>query len=565
MAPRVVEKREQILQAVILAHDGDGAFRPLKAPAALVDVCGRPALEHALRFVARAGAGEVVIACAPDEATGIQEAVAAAPLSGRDGRPVAVTTLPLAGCESEGDFLRELDQRGAVASDPFILVRGDVVANVSGLDAVVAEHVRRKKKDDADATMTVCLAEAGPRARRLQPLAHDDLLVSLDAKNRVLGWYGGGNARDRAAADLGFVADETYGDAEGLALRSDLIDCHVDVCSLELLFRYSENFDYQASRGHFVPSEVGNAELGQRVYAHVLGATGGRGARVHDPRVLDAVARDVAGGWFAPLTPAAREVRPGVFVGAGVSAPRTAKVSAPAVLGRGSVLAEGAVVDQSFLGEGCRLGEGAVVRGSHVGRGCVVGAGATVDRCLLGAGVVVAPGAAAPRGCVLAEGVVVAKAASLPEFSRVSADSTDEALVGAGGVGCLWQGDDDGFDDDDDGDDAAAVDLMLVFAYVYTKKMLEIDADSPLPPGALDGLSPPFDGERELAEDREVDGLTPTSADYVRGCVSVSWHRTTVAGRYFRVREIADGRIYTARSTPDLEAAKRTKQLFVGL
>ena len=97
--------------------------------------------------------------------------------------------------------------------------------------------------------------------------------------------YGGGNARDRAAADLGFVADETYGDAEGLALRSDLIDCHVDVCSLELLFRYSENFDYQASRGHFVPSEVGNAELGQRVYAHVLGATGGRGARV--PRRAD--------------------------------------------------------------------------------------------------------------------------------------------------------------------------------------------------------------------------------------------------------------------------------------
>lgn len=125
--------------------------------------------------------------------------------------------------------------------------------------------------------------------------------------------------------------------------------------------------------------------------------------------------------------------------------------------------------------------------------------------------------------------------------------------------------DDDGEPLDDDGDDAAAVDLMLVFAYMYTKKMLEIDADSPLPPGALETLSPPFDGERELAEDREVDGLTPTSADYVRGCVSVSWHRTTVAGRYFRVREIADGRIYTARSTPDLEAAKRTKQLFVGL
>ena len=111
---------------------------------------------------------------------------------------------------------------------------------------------------------------------------------------------------------------------------------------------------------------------------------------------------------------------------------------------------------------------------------------------------------------------------------------------------------------------SAGVPLEAVLAMVVRTTGSKVDADSPLPPGALEGLSPPFDGERELAEAADVE-TDPTSVDFIRGCVSVAWHRTADAGRYFRVREIADGSIYTARSTPDLEAAKRTKQLFVGL
>lgn len=35
-----------------------------------------------------------------------------------------------------------------------------------------------------------------------------------------------------------------------LQLRSDLLDCHVDVCSPEVLVQLSDNFDYQVREGY---------------------------------------------------------------------------------------------------------------------------------------------------------------------------------------------------------------------------------------------------------------------------------------------------------------------------
>lgn len=49
-----------------------------------------------------------------------------------------------------------------------------------------------------------------------------------------------------------------------LQLRSDLLDCHVDVCSPEVLVQLSDNFDYQASYGHswFLTSSLGGILIG---------------------------------------------------------------------------------------------------------------------------------------------------------------------------------------------------------------------------------------------------------------------------------------------------------------
>ena len=56
-----VEKADQCLQAVVIAEAFDGAFRPVGAPKALMELCGRPVLEYTLRFLASAGVGEIFV------------------------------------------------------------------------------------------------------------------------------------------------------------------------------------------------------------------------------------------------------------------------------------------------------------------------------------------------------------------------------------------------------------------------------------------------------------------------------------------------------------------------
>ncbi len=56
----------------------------------------------------------------------------------------------------------------------------------------------------------------------------------------------------------------------GIDLRTDLLDCQIDICSPELLLQFSDNFDYQDIRKHFIQSEVVNWELGQNLYAYVI-------------------------------------------------------------------------------------------------------------------------------------------------------------------------------------------------------------------------------------------------------------------------------------------------------
>jgi hypothetical protein len=97
--------------------------------------------------------------------------------------------------------------------------------------------------------------------------------------------------------------------------------------------------------------------------------------------------------------------------------------------------------------------------------------------------------------------------------------------------------------------------LMLVFAYMYTHRMLLL-RDCPLPRSALERLQPAFDVNRELAECVVLQH--PTSVELVRGSVRVGWCDDASAD-YFRWRDLDGDRIVKARS-PAMEAAERARR-----
>ena len=102
-------------------------------------------------------------------------------------------------------------------------------------------------------------------------------------------------------------------------------------------------------------------------------------------------------------------------------------------------------------------------------------------------------------------------------------------------------------------DPDALPELMLVFAYMYTHRMLLL-RDCPLPRSALEKLS--FDVNRELVECVVLQH--PTSVELVRGSVRVGWVDDASAD-YFRWRDLDGDRIVKARS-PAMEAAERARK-----
>jgi len=425
-------KNEQKLQAILLADSFFKAFGPIThtAPKVLLPLVNVPMLDYTLEFLISSGVEEVFVFCVA-HGDAIAAHVAAG-LRGRRAQAVEVHCIEAPDCGSVGEALREIDQRGVVRSDPFVLVSGDVISNIN-LKPVIEEH-RRRKQADPTAVMTMVLKEVGPAAA-VRPVA-DDLVVGLDARTGQVVHFEDDPAKAGARVPFGILVEHPE-----LELRGDLMDCHVDVCSPEVLVAFSDNFDYQELRRDYVRLEAANFELGNRLFAHVVGR-GGYAARVHDPRTYAAVAKDILNRWTYPLVPDANfggavtryaRARGHVYREHGALVPRSTNLGKGIALGSGVTIGENVTLESCTIGRGCTIGSNATIKGAYVWENVAVGEGARIENAIVCSGAVVNAGATVPRGCLVSFGVTVGQGRRLPEFTQ---------------LGSVRQSDQDDFEDD---------------------------------------------------------------------------------------------------------------------
>jgi translation initiation factor eIF-2B subunit epsilon len=86
-----------------------------------------------------------------------------------------------------------------------------------------------------------------------------------------------------------------------LEVRADLIDCGIDVCSVDVPSLFQDNFDYQDLRRDFLHGVLTSDLLMKKVHCYVLRE--GYAARVRDTRSYDAVSKDILARWTFPLVP----------------------------------------------------------------------------------------------------------------------------------------------------------------------------------------------------------------------------------------------------------------------
>lgn len=165
-------------------------------------------------------------------------------------------------------------------------MQSDVITNVD-LTEVLALHEARKKKDNS-AIMTVLLSDVGgwgynesdnpnspPNEGKFFPPLRgstDDLLLALDTSRgedeaRILLWDNHPSKSTTAIPTSFFVENSS-----NITLTRNLLDIGLDICSPDVLARFSDEFDYRELRSQFVANCVSEEEIGlqSRIFGYVL-------------------------------------------------------------------------------------------------------------------------------------------------------------------------------------------------------------------------------------------------------------------------------------------------------
>ena len=313
--------------------------------------------------------------------------------------------------------MRNLDNLDLITGD-FLLVSGDVISNMNLEPALVKHRARREKSKDA--IMTMVLREVGvghrTKSKGSRPVFVIDPVTERCLHYEEMGSRRGGSRYVSLDPELLTTHDE-------IEVRDDLIDCHIDICALDVLAQWSDNFDFQSLRKSFLRGVLKDYETyGKTIHTYVV--TDQYAARVKSLRAYDAVSKDVLGRWAYPICPDSNLVRGQSYrFGAG-KVYKEDRV----MLGRT------AVVKNSVIGSDTRIGDGSTITGSTVGRGCNIGKNVVIDGAYIWDDVaiedgsmirqaIIASSSSIGKGCKIEPGALIMFGVDLAQDSSVSANS----------------------------------------------------------------------------------------------------------------------------------------------
>lgn len=345
--------------------------------------------------------------------------------------------------------MRDLDSRDLIAGD-FIFVSGDVVSNIAIEPALTKHRARREK--DKNAILTMVLREVD-KGHRIKSKGRQPTFVVDPDRDRCLHYEEAGfRSGDGHCID---IDPEILTSHDSVDIRTDLVDCHIDICTPDILGLWSDNFDYTTLRRSFLYGVLKDYELnGKTIHTHIVADQ--YAARVKNLRMYNAIARDIMGRWTYPLCPDSNLLegqsyqhnKSGVFKEDRVSLARATNVGRKTVLGERIKIGERSIVGDSTLGRGSSIGSDVVISGSYIWENVSIGNGSKVQKAIIAAEAVIGRNCVIEQGALISFGVRIADNTTVPSNSRIvrkesgaqdNATQTDSGLAGNRGEGMKYQ------------------------------------------------------------------------------------------------------------------------------
>ncbi|RDL32528.1 uncharacterized protein BP5553_08984 [Venustampulla echinocandica] len=478
-AKKPEDDREESLQAVVLA-DFEGHFSPFsqEKPKCLLPLANTPLLEYTLEFLAMSGVADIYIYCGAHSAE-IEKYIQASkwypPLS--PASPFKSLELVKSTARSVGDALRDLDARDLITRD-FLLVHGDLVSNLP-IDAALAAH-RARRIADKNAIMTMILRTAGLGQHRTKSGGVTPVFVCDPTKNRCLHYE---EMHALQANKYLNIDPDLLSDHAEMEIRTDLIDCGIDICTPDVLALWAESFDYEVPRRHFLHGVLKDYELnGKTIHTEIVEEH--YAARAFNLQSYEAISKDVLGRWTYPLVPDSNLIsgqsykfeRGGLCKENGVMLARTCKAGKRTVLGRDTSIGDGSTLTNSIVGRRCIIGKNVTIRDAYIWDDVVIGDGTTVHRAIIAHEAVIGSQCKINPATLISYGVRISDNTEVKEKSRITRAKrieddveevvpSDPEIVGEGGKGYLFHEDDE---DEDESNES----------FIYSTAHLNISSES---------------------------------------------------------------------------------------
>lgn len=349
--------------------------------------------------------------------------------------------------------MRDLDSRDLIAGD-FIFVSGDVVSNIA-IESALTKHRARREKDK-NAILTMVLREVD-KGHRIKSKGRQPTFVIDPDRDRCLHYEEAGfRSRDGHCIK---IDPEILTSHDSVDIRTDLVDCHIDICTPDILGLWSDNFDYTTLRRSFLYGVLKDYELnGKTIHTHIISDQ--YAARVKNLRMYNAIARDIMGRWTYPLCPDSNLLegqsyqrnKASVFEEDRVSLARTTNVGRKTVLGERTKIGERSTVGDSTLGRGSSIGSDVAISGSCIWENVSIGNGSKVQKAIIAAEAVIGRNCVIEQGALISFGVRIADNTTVPNNSSIvrresgakdGATQTHSGLAGNRGEGMKYQPDSD--------------------------------------------------------------------------------------------------------------------------
>ena len=388
----------------------------LDRPRCLLPLVNVPVIEYTFEFLAISGVQEVILFCR-SHADQIKQYIS----KSRWSKPTSTMHIQVvvnSECMSMGDAMRDIDSRSIIHGD-FILVCGDVVSNMS-LVPVLEAH-KRRRQTDKNYILTMVLKESSPYHRTRERCENG--IFAIDTATRECLSYEPIETETLKEVTLPLAK---LAAVKELSVRYDLMDCNIDVCSVNVLALYTENFDYQEMRKDFLRGVLTSDILGVRVSTHIL--TNEYASRVRSPHLYDSISKDLIERWVFPVVPDAdileeqpyKYRRGNAYFGPDVILSRTAQVGNGTVLGRGVSIGDNSVVRNSVIGAHCQIGNDVIIENAYIWDHTNVEHGSRVMYSILADNVRVRSNTVINRGCLVTSNIALGPGAEILPRTRIA-------------------------------------------------------------------------------------------------------------------------------------------------